>query len=138
MRFAFFPFFLLFLVTLQPPTLSQKSPDVRLDTDPPGAGYSGSPRIAATESGVFVAWDDDRNGARDIYFTFSSDRGATWLASDVRIETDPPGAAESIEPTIAASGNSVYVAWQDGRNGSDDIYFIRSLDGGGTWLSADL
>ena len=27
---------------------------------------------------------------------------------------------------IAASGDSVYVAWQDGRNGGDDLYATAS------------
>ncbi len=37
-------------------------------------------------------------------------------------------------PYITSTGNNVYVAFQDFRNGMDDIYLARSTDGGATWL----
>ena len=112
--------------------------DVRLDTDAPGAAISAQPRIAASGSAVYVVWYDHRNGLEDIYFNRSLDGGATWLAADVGIGTDVPGAASSWSPEIAASGSTVYVTWSDGRNGSTDIFFNRSSDGGGTWLATDV
>lgn len=112
----------------------------RIDVgDAPGASPSSDPRIAVTGSGVFVVWRDARNGADDIYFNRSTDGGTTWLPAIVRLDTgDAPGAADSQSPEIAAWGSSVYVAWVEYRNGLPDIYCNRSLDGGSTWLPADV
>ena len=169
---------------------AQKQPDVRLDTDPAGAANSHSPQIAASGTAVYVTWQELRNGSGDIYFNRSLDGGATWLSSDVRIDTDPAGAVwarwpriaasgpavhvtwenprpgggilfntspdggttwlssevqlsrgpstKAKVPQIAVSGSSIYVTWQDTRNGAGDIYFNRSTDGGATWLSSDV
>lgn len=48
----------------------------------------------------------------------------------------PPGTVLAWLPTIAASGSSVFVAWEDLRLGPVHIFFNRSGDGGGTWLPA--
>ncbi len=109
----------------------------RLDTDPSGLAGSFAPQVASSGDSVYVAWEDQRNGSEDIYFNGSLDGGGSWLSSDIRLNTDLPGAARSRAPQVAASGASVYVTWVDRRNGSEDIYFNRSLDGGGTWLSSD-
>jgi hypothetical protein len=114
--------------------------DIRLDTgDPPGTGYSWSPKISSDGSNVYVTWMDMRNGNYDIYFNYSADGGATWQASDIRLDTgDPPGAYGSQYPGITSSGDKVYVAWHDSRNGAWDIYFNCSADGGATWLASDI
>jgi len=105
--------------------------DVRLNTNAPGAGWSWSPEIAAVGPSVAVAWLDHRNAGlaqgSDVYSNRSLDSGTTWLSSDVRLNTSSPGVAPIEEPQIAASGSSVYVAWEDHRNGTSywdvDIYF---------------
>jgi hypothetical protein len=113
--------------------------DMRLDTDQLGAASSWDPQIAAAGDAVYVSWNDIRNGNWDIYFNCSLDRGATWLNSDMRLDTDLPGAGRSSLHQIAASGDSVYVTWEDERGGNgSDIYFNRSLDRGTTWLSSDI
>ena len=114
--------------------------DVRLDVgDAPGAETSAAPQIAASGASVYVTWEDVRDGRGDIYFNRSLDGGATWLPNDVRLDvSDPPGAAISTLPRIACVGASVYVTWQEFRNGAEDIYFNRSLDGGATWLALDV
>jgi hypothetical protein len=116
--------------------------DMRLDTDLPAAAHSKFPQIAAFDDAVYVAWGDSRNGAQDIYFNRSLDGGASWLATDMRLDTDLPGTAHSQSQQIAASGDSVYVVWQDSRFSTGgavfDIHFNRSLDRGATWLPADI
>ena len=97
-------------------------------------------------SRLFAAWEDGRNGGvfnRDIYFSRSSDNGATWLTPDVRINSDSTD-TNQIRPALAydadygASGR-LYAVWQDGRNSSDvqnqtyDIYFAYSDNYGGVW-----
>jgi hypothetical protein len=111
--------------------------DVRLDRDDPGPASSFEPRICCDGSRVYVVWRDLRNGLPDVYFNVSTDGGTTWLAQDVRIDTDGAGAADSAPPRIGCDGTSVYVAWQDHRSGAGDIRFNRSLDGGASWLEDD-
>ncbi len=112
--------------------------DIRLDTDPPGAAISWGSAIAISGDSVYVSWIDTRNGSRDIYFNCSPDRGATWLDADVWLNTHHPDPASADFPRVAASGDSVYVTWQDTRNGQADIYMNRSLDSGATWETDDI
>jgi hypothetical protein len=114
------------------------APDVRLDSGLAGAANSTSVEIAAVGTNVYVVWQDFRNGQPDVFFNRSTDGGVTWLANDVRLDTDPAGAAPSFSARIAAAGTDVYVVWQDGRGGSLDVRANVSNDGGTTWLAADL
>ncbi len=108
--------------------------DTRLNT----LGLQASaPAIACTATRVYVAWHDARSGLRDIHCNVSADEGATWLASDVRLDSDIAGAAQSLAPALCAEDDAVYVVWRDQRNGDDDVYFNRSLDGGSSWLADD-
>jgi len=114
--------------------------EIRIDTDPPGAAYSAHPLIASDGiGGVYVAWEDSRDGTNAVYAHHSSDWGNNWLGSDVRLDgpsddADAFGLALAVDrartdPPVPA----VYVAWHDGRNGPKDIYLNRSTDAGGTW-----
>jgi hypothetical protein len=116
--------------------------DVRLDTDLAKSANSLDPQIAAAGDAVYVTWCDERDSGSAIYFNRSLDQGASWLTSDVRLDTNLPGPGKCSSPQIAAAGDSVYVTWQDRRNlgapgDHRDIYFDRSLDRGTTWLPWD-
>ena len=144
---------LAFTVILMPAAVAQRVPDVRVNASPEGTARSGAPQIAASGSAVYVVWEDGRHGpdptnfsdAQDVYFNRSLDGGATWLSSDVRLNSDTPGSGWVRFPQIAASDSLVYVIWWDTRAGDPgpfsqygDVYFNRSLDGGTTWLSSDV
>ena len=124
-------------LALAPASLAfaQQRPDVRLDAgSPPGAAISEVPQVASAGSSVYAAWQDHRNGDADVYFNRSLDGGATWLASDVRLDVgSAPGASASWFPRIAASDSAVYAVWSE----SYHIHFNRSLDGGASWLPSD-
>ncbi|MEM7200145.1 MAG: sialidase family protein [Planctomycetota bacterium] len=112
-------------------------PEVRLNTNPAASSVAHPPVLAAHSGRVFAAWEDDRDGAFDLYFNRSLDRGATWGAADIRLDLgDAPGASDSLFSEMAASAAAVVVVWQDWRNGLTDVYCNRSLDGGATWLPA--
>jgi BNR repeat-like domain len=110
------------------------SPPVRMDGLPSGAptmasGWSG----ALTASGeAWVAWNDNRNGRRDIFLARSADGGLTW-DSPQRVDADPAGTAESRNPQLAFSpdGKVVAVVWEDDRKGFEAIY--GRLLVGGQW-----
>ena len=50
----------------------------------------------------------------------------TWAASDLRLDTDSQGAAQSVDPTLCCDGFNVYVIWLDNRNGQDEVFFNGS------------
>jgi len=86
---------------------------------------------------VHVVWTDYRTSAisgPDIYYANSTDGGLSFNPSQ-RINNDATG-AEQARPAIAvAADRSVYVVWEDPRNGARgrDIYFSKSTDLGDTW-----
>lgn len=110
--------------------------DVRLNNGPTGAACL-SPEMAVDGDRIYVVWSDARNGQPDVYFDSSFDGGSSWRATDLRIDRDLPGAAASRSPQVACSGDFVYVAWEDQRNGASDVYFNSSLTGGDFWESLD-
>ncbi len=83
--------------------------------------------------GVHAVWFDDRVGASRVYYRRSENEGADWQP-EIAL-SDSPSVQEM--PSIASSGSSVFVVWQDTRDGGLSIYFKRSTDGGLTW-SPDL
>jgi len=85
---------------------------------------------------VFAAWVENPGNQDDIYAAGSSDEGRTWSAGR-RVNTDL-GASRQLNPAIAADSTAVYVAWEDRRNGDEDIYFARSTDSGGNWSDPNL
>jgi PKD repeat protein/nitrous oxidase accessory protein NosD len=108
--------------------LTWSAEDIRIDTDVPGANHSNSPQIACDNSGhVYVVWEDERNGSSDIYFNYSSDFGATWQSSDIKLSTVAYAPPPQFPKIACDNSGHVYVAW-------DDNYFNTSADYGATWL----
>jgi hypothetical protein len=115
---------------------------VRVDHGP-AATVASTPAVAMGSPGtIYVVWRDNRNGQSDVYFNRSLDYGATWLATDVRMDTDAAGSHSSEAPSIAADTmDNVYVAWQDTQTPPFtrfDIYTRSSRDRGTTWNAANV
>lgn len=95
-----------------------------------------NPTIACNDKGVYVAWEDDRDGElqnHNIYFNRSTDGGETWAEADVLLELDDEGRSFSQGPQIASAGDDLYVVWYDNLNGAADIMCAASDDNGKTW-----
>lgn len=93
-------------------------------------GPAAHPSLAADGQRVHLVWGDHRDGDQaEIYTIRSADGGATW-ADEQRLSDVP---FESWVPTVAVEDESAYVAWVDYRDGNEEEYFTRSLDGGKTW-----
>ncbi|MGH9922556.1 MAG: PKD domain-containing protein, partial [Nitrososphaerales archaeon] len=94
------------------------------------SGGTDSMRIAASGNSVYAAWSDSTIGNRDIFFNRSTDNGATFGTATNLSNT--PGRSGCCGSTgIAASGNSVYVRWDEEDAGR--VFFRASTDSGATF-----
>lgn len=90
------------------------------------------PRLAIGPSGtVYAVFIDDRDGAFDVYFSSSADRGATW-SPNLKLN-DASGGGTQIYPKVAVdSADRVFATWSD-FSGNLRVLFDMSADGGATW-----
>src|SRR5262245_13521023 len=121
------PFLAMALALAAGAAQAQWEGDLRLTSDPrfSTTSFNAAKTIVASGSALHVAWSDDRDGNREIYYKRSTDDGAHWGA-DVRLTQN---AATSIFPSIAAAGADVHLVWEEYRNGNAEIYYKRSSDG---------
>ena len=99
------------------------------------SGSSSDPAIAAAGDGatVYLAGRSDSTGNQEIHFIRSDDNGATWGGHKQITHT----AGYSNMPSIAASGDDVYLVWMDDTaTGSGEVYFRNSADKGANWGAA--
>ena len=89
---------------------------------------SNSPHIGVSENNVYVVWSQPTILGYDIYYSTSTDGGATFSASQDLSRNN----RDSVDPELAVSGKNVYVVWRDSANSitSNDIFFERIGDGG--------
>jgi hypothetical protein len=109
------------------------SPNARINSDDPG-NSSSNPSITVDDSGnIYLAWQDNRDGNYDIYFSKSSDGGTSW-STDIRVDDDA-GSANQRAPSIAVNATGdIFIVWEDFRSNSDfDVYFAKSTNGGANW-----
>ncbi|MCK5270465.1 MAG: hypothetical protein KAJ46_06755, partial [Sedimentisphaerales bacterium] len=87
-----------------------------------------NPTLTVDDSGaLYLAWQDNRRGNWDIYFSRSLD-GVYWSAAVLVIDSD----ANQTVPAIAVDHQSpprVYIAWQDDRENNQDIFVAASNNG---------
>jgi hypothetical protein len=78
---------------------------------------------------LLVAWEDRRDGERDVYVSRSLDFGHTW-SDAVRLDVDGPGATPSYHPQVVwLDDGSAVVVWWDECHGAADLFVRRSSDG---------
>jgi hypothetical protein len=110
---------------------AQWQQDLRLTNDPGNSytSWNNAWCIAASGDSVHVVWRDNRDGNNEIYYKRSVDGGVNW-GTDTRLTNNP---SPSGYPTVAVSGQVVYVVWEDDRDGNYEIYYKRSTNGGVSW-----
>lgn len=105
-------------------------PDLRLTNN---IAPSLFPAIRVSGSTLHVVWHDVRDGNYEIYYKRSSDGGSSWGA-DTRLTNN---STASLFPSLTIPGSGspapVHIVWYDNRDGNDEIYYKRSLDGGISW-----
>lgn len=119
------------------------SRNIRVDDAPRGSSQT-APRIAVGTAGtLYVVWGDERNVDSDIYFSSSTDGGATF-APGARVDDapdSPTNPAPQYLPQIVESATGlVAVLWQDLRKDRDsgDIYASTSFLAVGPALRVDV
>jgi hypothetical protein len=112
------------------------SPELGLDNPVSTVAFydQASPAVAHNGTNFLVVWQDFRNGgaSSDIYGARVSGAGAVLDASGFAISN---ATGEQTSPSVAHDGTNFLVVWQDGRNGTNDIYGAR-VSGTGTVLDA--
>lgn len=86
------------------------------------------PCVAVSGSILHVVWLRLLGGFF-VGYKRSTDGGVTWQADTTLVR----GTGFSWNPSVAISGSLVHVVWEDTRNGSSEIYYKRSSDGGVNW-----
>ncbi len=121
--------------------------ETRVDANRPAGTAARNIKVAlgsGNPAPIYVAWEDNRNGAtaKDLYFSRSAD-GLTW-SPEVPLNAGPAGLPASGGPVdswdMSADGANVVVAWADNRGGTDtnprrDVFINRSTDGGATFAT---
>ena len=72
---------------------------------------------------ICIAWEDERNGATDIYRCVTDSAG-TLIGANLRLNDDGPGGADQYYAGVAGGKGRFLAAWTDMRAGPDstDIY----------------
>jgi hypothetical protein len=96
------------------------------DVDTPSNQWH--PSLAVDGNALFVAWQDNRLGNGDVFFTTSFDGGASFAPAE-RVDDTGTGQSEQSRPALALSRRGAkrkcLVAWEDDRNGASEIYVAR-------------
>ncbi|MFQ5670725.1 MAG: M36 family metallopeptidase [Acidobacteriota bacterium] len=104
--------------------------EVRVTSD---TGSSRLPAIAWNGTHYAIAFNDNRDGNREIYLS-RLDATGTKVGTDTRLTTDT---GISNRADLAAAGSEFLIVWRDNRDGNGEIYAAR-VDGSGAKLTADL
>lgn len=117
------------------PDGSKLGPDYRVTYAP---GWSINTALAWTGSEYVIAWQDGRHEIEavenyEIYMTFL-DRDGFEIGDDIRLTND---LSNSEAPAIDIGGDEIGVAFLDGRNGVQQIWFLTT-DLQGTRTSAEV
>ncbi len=103
---------------------------------------SWEPQLCVSGKFVYVAWHDARAvGSNNVFLQVSQDKGTSWNQTDMQVNTNPDGDYIAENPAIACDGQSVFLVWEDDRDGdlqNKAIYFNASSDAGGSWFANDV
>lgn len=97
------------------------------------SSFSEWPSVTISGSIVNIAWEDNRDGNKEIYSKYSTDGGISWSGDNRLTNNSSPSTSVS----ASSEGNFVDLTWSDQRDGNWEIYYKYSADGGVTY-SPDL
>lgn len=82
------------------------------------------PRLCNQGDTVFTVWLSNQPGNTELFFTKSSNFGATW-SNDYRLTANP---GSSIYPNAVFTGNNLYIVWLDNTNSNIELFYKHSSD----------
>jgi BNR repeat-like domain len=85
---------------------------------------------------TFAVWLDLRDKHNKIFGAKSTDGGITWSANKMIYSSPDTTVCECCKPSVAVSGEHVYVMFRNWLNGNRDMYLIQSTDEGNTFSPA--
>jgi hypothetical protein len=86
-------------------------------------------RIRASDSNVYVTWNERIGNYSDVFFSASYDNGKTF-ADPINVSNNPQ---TSMDAGIAISENKIYLIWNQKTPETTDIFYSMSADKGGTF-----
>jgi hypothetical protein len=92
------------------------------DVDTPTGQWH--PSLVASGHRLYATWQDNRLGNNDIFFTNSRNGGRSFRPSE-RVDDTGSGVSEQSNPRLAWAHGYCYVAWEDNRTGTSDIFVAR-------------
>src|SRR5438445_4411327 len=100
----------------------------------PGTGWSQNPQIAASGNSVYTVWQDNSTSNCNILFRANLNNGASFgpIINLFSVRLD------STIPQLAASGNNVYMVWQQAGTKNPQVYFAWSSNGGASFTAINL
>jgi hypothetical protein len=117
---------------------SGKWKDMGIINDLKGSAPEGLMSIAAGNNDNFYAvWLDTRTGGNNqIYFSSLSGNAVSWSKNSMAYRSPDGHVCECCKPNIAVKGTEVAIMFRNWINGSRDLYFIKSSDGGRSFSAA--
>ena len=92
-------------------------------------GVVGRGMAIDSQGRLHVVWTETQDG-HAAYYAYSDDGGVTW-SDGVDVSRSPMPA---FGPNIAVGpDDTLHIIWNDRRNGTAQLYYSRSTDGGLTW-----
>ncbi len=130
---------LFYLVFFPNVSLAQWAMDGAPLTLVPGGQYT--PNVVSDGvGGAIVVWQDDRNGASDIYAQRVNSKGAAlWAANGVALCTAPgtQWVLAQWSAIVSDGAGGAILVWQDDRSGTGDVYVQRVNSAGVPQWAAD-
>jgi hypothetical protein len=118
-----FPYIGIYLVQSTDRGVSFMAP-IKLSNNIDQLTLPGLPRIATDGNNVYVVWRGIDNTDR-LFFTQSTDGGATFSKATDLLNL----AADSLDhPSVASTGNSIYIAWAANITDNYKIFFTKMLN----------
>ncbi len=96
------------------------------------SGESYDRQQVSSGTNIYVLWVQGDEDNSDLYLKISRDGGTTF-GNTINLSDNP--ASLSYHPKIVASGENVYIVWEDdeGNSRNSDIFFMKSSDAGKTF-----
>ena len=107
---------------------------IRVNTDNMHSRSHEHTRMAMHGDDVYITWHDNRgDGQYRPYLAISHNSGRSFLP-EIALSDDLEmyNSRQWPSPVVDDVGN-LYVTWRDKRSGFDEIWFVRSTDGGATF-----